>query len=421
MNASSYKTIFGFDSYSHSFLPVGKPRPGFSFLILDEKNNPIAENNRSGALFMDSLFISSGYHENPEETGRVFPVIGGKRLYNTGDLALRLPSGDYLVLGRSEDRQVQIYGQRVELSEIENLLNNHPSVQRAFVVDVEIEDWHGIFSYIQPIPNEPGLSVSESSFDFSFLKNYLKKFLPAYMIPYDFEIMEQVEATHFQKVDYKTLRQKARQKYLSFRKEKTQGLDSSVISQIKDIWSQHLQKESIDIHQSFFDAGGDSIMAVEIYQSLCERFNVRLDPFVFYKSPTIYKLALAMIETGNKNPSTDEATKIFLSSSSQKKGIYKFSPQQIAFKIVLKFFKLINKIRPYFYQSKNMKTAPQSPQQKYFIYIKQLLGEQYNGCFSVPITGSVDLEQLKKVLDLTIASQESLRTVFHWRQTGYFK
>ena len=405
VNASFYKTTPCSIPQGHSFLPVGKPRPGLSFLILDENNNPITEENKTGALFIDSSMISSGYHKNREETKRVFSIIKGKPLYNTGDRAMRLPSKDYLVLGRHQDRQVQIYGHRVELSEIEHQLNKHPQVQRAFVVNIKNEDWHGIFAYIQPVSTK-----GES--DFSFLREYLKEFLPHYMIPYDFETIKQVDETSAQKVDYTVLKQKAERKYLSFKKEKTQTLDSHIVLQVKEIWLQYLNKKDIDVHQSFFDAGGDSVMAVEVYQNLCEQFEIHLDPFVFYKSPTIYKLSEAIIEAQNKPAFPDQKTQIFSASPAFLHKKYKFSFKKISLKMTLKIFKIGNRIRSWFYWSRNTKTAPQSPQQKYFIYIRQLLKDQYNGCFSVPLMGPVDLEQLKKALDLIVNSQEALRTVF---------
>ena len=55
--------------------------------------------------------------------------FGGKSscgvLYNTGDLGIRLPTGDIEFVGRA-DSQVKIRGHRVELGEIESVLFRYP-------------------------------------------------------------------------------------------------------------------------------------------------------------------------------------------------------------------------------------------------------------------------------------------------------
>jgi non-ribosomal peptide synthetase component F len=55
------------------------------------------------------------------------------RLYRTGDAVRVLPQGTLQYLGRV-DRQVKIAGVRMELGEIEAVLQRHPSVGAAAVV-----------------------------------------------------------------------------------------------------------------------------------------------------------------------------------------------------------------------------------------------------------------------------------------------
>ena len=118
-------------------------------------------------------------------------------LYNTGDRALKLPSGDYLVFGR-KDSQVQIYGQRLELGEIENTLNSHPQVQRAFVVHFRDSPYDKITAYIQV---KKGQNYDEKS-----LRNFLNEELPSYMMPHKFQKLDQIPITSSNKADYKKIK-----------------------------------------------------------------------------------------------------------------------------------------------------------------------------------------------------------------------
>jgi mycobactin peptide synthetase MbtF len=60
------------------------------------------------------------------------PVMPHRRMYKTGDLAVRRPSGEHLYLGRADD-QIKLNGFRVEPMEISNALLRHPDVEDAFV------------------------------------------------------------------------------------------------------------------------------------------------------------------------------------------------------------------------------------------------------------------------------------------------
>ena len=150
INAASYEVRPPFDQ--HSLLPIGKPRPGFTFHLQDEKGNSIEQFNQSGLLIIESSFLAKGYHNKEEETKKVFYRKGTSYFYKTGDRAIKLPSGDYLVLGR-EDRQIQIYGQRIELDEIENTLNQHLEVKRSFVVSFKKDSLNKICAYVQSKTN----------------------------------------------------------------------------------------------------------------------------------------------------------------------------------------------------------------------------------------------------------------------------
>ena len=197
--------------------------------------------------------------------------------------------------------------------------------------------------------------------------------------------------------------------------------DQELALEIKKIWENYLGQENISNHQSFFDVGGDSVLAVSVYQALCEKFNVSLNPYVFYTDPTIHNILKSLRQSQRESADPikrkkdpDPAGK----SPSQSAGgtmrslFSAFSIQNKLLEVFLKTLKLKNKIVSLLYRKNTTHRGPQSPQQKSFVFMKQIFNETYNGCFSVPIQSALDQKEFQQALQLIIHSQESLRTLF---------
>ncbi len=426
VNASGYKTS---DKKrgpaSHKLLPIGQPRPGFSFLLKDEQGEIIKKAEAAGELYIQSAFLASGYHKNKEESEKTFSLAPktNEALYKTGDRALRLPSQDYLVLGRG-DSQVQIYGQRLELGEIENSLNSHPQVKRAFVIHFKAGHFDKIKAYIQP--------ADKRRFDEKALRDFLSEDLPSYMIPHEFQQISRPPITGSNKVDYAKLKEAVRlaEERKTSRSDAKRSLspkekfyessapinisllsDKELSGEIKKIWKKYIGEKKFANHQSFFDCGGDSVLAVGLYQSLCEKFSVPLDPYIFYTSPTISNIVKALRQAQNPTKQT-AAQKEKAEIRPALKASSLLDLKRLWMNLFLKALKLSYKIMALLYTKKSLKRGPQSPQQKSFVFMKQIFNETYNGLFSAPAHKPVNKEEFKRALQLVIRSQESLRTVF---------
>ncbi len=118
--------------------PIGVAIDGIDLHVLDESLHPVAD-GVSGELFIGGIGLARGYVGRPDLTAERFvphPLAAGPgmRLYRTGDLVCRRADGCIDYLGRL-DFQVKINGQRIELSEIENVLREHAEVAAALVTD----------------------------------------------------------------------------------------------------------------------------------------------------------------------------------------------------------------------------------------------------------------------------------------------
>lgn len=96
---------------------IGTPMQGMGCIVVNDNNLPVADGEK-GELCLYGHQVTPGYLD--EEKNKVaFFEIDGVRYYRTGDIAQRLPDGNYIYCGRA-DHQVKIQGFRVELGEIEH-------------------------------------------------------------------------------------------------------------------------------------------------------------------------------------------------------------------------------------------------------------------------------------------------------------
>jgi D-alanine--poly(phosphoribitol) ligase subunit 1 len=107
-------------------LPIGIPFRNCEVLILNENNEGVKE-GESGELCVKGSCLALGYYNNPEKTAAAFcqnPLNPHfpEFIYRTGDLARFNEFGEVMFQSR-KDNQVKHMGQRVELGEIEILLN----------------------------------------------------------------------------------------------------------------------------------------------------------------------------------------------------------------------------------------------------------------------------------------------------------
>lgn len=117
---------------------IGKAINNTQLFVMDEQLN-ILPPGIIGELFVGSTGIARGYLGNDELTKKKFiryiDVDNNNEisLYQTGDLVRVLPDGNFVFLGR-KDYQVKLGGYRVELEEVDRLLENHDHVKQACTV-----------------------------------------------------------------------------------------------------------------------------------------------------------------------------------------------------------------------------------------------------------------------------------------------
>lgn len=246
-------------------VPIGKPLSNIKVFVLS-KLGQLQPPGIPGELCVAGSGVASGYLNNAELTSRSFvtssiPGIG--TMYRTGDLAVWSKDGTLHYLGRI-DTQVKVRGYRIETGEIEAHLAEYENIgQVAVVLKREAEEGQRVFLcayYVAPQP-----------LDAHLMRQHLSQALPHYMIPSYFIWLPEMPLTHSGKADRKALEQ------LPIVYETLSNQDDSLVSlsweqeQLIKAWKSVFKTDRIQVNDSFYALGGDSIMAIQLSAKLSER------------------------------------------------------------------------------------------------------------------------------------------------------
>lgn len=179
-------------------VPIGKPFRNTEIFILDSNLLPTPK-GKIGEIYIAGPGLAKGYADDPILTAEKFiqhPKLQ-KRLYKTGDLGQYIDDENIIFLGRI-DNQVKIRGIRVELSDIENILNTHPSITESLVsITFDLNKEKTLIAYV--------VLNKDYKLDNVALKKFLQTKLPMHMIPSDFIRLETMPLTASGKLNRKLL------------------------------------------------------------------------------------------------------------------------------------------------------------------------------------------------------------------------
>ena len=114
-------------------LPIGKPLPGQTAIAVDASDAP-AQDDGEGELCLAGSQVTDGYWRRPDLTAQRFVRFAwdDRVWYRTGDRVRNSVDHGLVFLGRV-DRQVKIAGHRVELQEVEAVLQRAADTNAAAI------------------------------------------------------------------------------------------------------------------------------------------------------------------------------------------------------------------------------------------------------------------------------------------------
>ncbi|MFF7180205.1 amino acid adenylation domain-containing protein [Streptomyces sp. NPDC008121] len=363
---------------------IGTPMWNTGVHVLDERLAPVAP-GEPGELYLSGDGLARGYHGRPALTAERFvacPFGGpGTRMYRTGDVVRRRADGALDFLGRV-DEQVKIHGYRIELGEIEEALRRLPEVAQARVV--VRDDAPGtapeaaapaadrgnrssgnrhLAGYVVPAPGRTPDPVA--------LREALRAWLPAHMVPAGIAVLDRFPLTPAGKVDRKALPALEFAHSTPYRAPATDRERALV-----DLFREVLRVDRVGTDDSFFDLGGNSLLATRLVARVRSALAVELPLRTVFEDRTPAALALRLDGGAPARP----APRV------RERGA----------------------------------RVPVSYAQQRLWFLHRLEGPSttYNLPIAVRLTGEPDLDALRAAVDHLLVRHESLRTYFAEGEQG---
>ncbi|MCE6976977.1 amino acid adenylation domain-containing protein [Pseudomonas frederiksbergensis] len=280
----AFQPIFEAPDANVSHMPIGQPTANNRLYVLDESLRPVPV-GVAGEICVGGVGVGRGYLHDPQRTADAFidhPQFEG-RLYRTGDLGRWRADGVIEYLGR-RDQQVKLRGHRIELTEIEHRLAQHPNVREAAVLLRENsvgEAW--LVAY---------WSAHDDTLGSDGLNEHLRAQLPPYMVPAAFVCLERLPLNNNGKVDRKAL---AAQE-LNWQADTQESIAprNELETAVAKIWADVLGRDNVGVEDNFFTLGGHSLLATQIVARLRTHFKLDLPLRVLFEQPTVALLAVAI-------------------------------------------------------------------------------------------------------------------------------
>jgi amino acid adenylation domain-containing protein/thioester reductase-like protein len=277
-------------------IPLGRPIDNTYGLVLDE-HLALLPLGAVGELYIGGICLGPGYRGAPASAAQAwvanpFGEIPGSSLYRTGDIVRQDVRGQFYFLGRM-DQQIKLGGVRIELGEIEHALLKHPLVAEARVAAEErISSGRKLVAYL----------VLRAPIGRSDLRTYLETLLPKYMVPSQIHFLDSMPLTYNGKIDRKRLAESQHKPSISVT-DVTEPIDADE-EIIRTIWCDVLGLDGCRPEDSFFDCGGDSLLAVALVHDIERAFSVSLGAQEVYAHPTMGGLTEA-VRTAASGTRTD--------------------------------------------------------------------------------------------------------------------
>lgn len=273
-----------------STIPIGRAIAGWQIHLFDDRLRPVPD-GEEGELCVSGDGLAEGYLHNPEETAAVFTTIpddeGEIRIYRTGDVARRQSGGPIEYIGR-RDGQIKLRGVRIEPGEVEAALAYHPLVRDAVVLA-----YHGPGG----APRLGGclqMHGTTSGRDIAGIRAFVARRLPAPMVPTRLLGYEAFPLTASKKVDRQRLVADLQQADRDGPTEHAGGPfvpADAVEERLAAIWRETLGRSPHSADENFFEAGGDSLQAVDVQLRIENAWSIALSPSMLIEWPTFRDLA----------------------------------------------------------------------------------------------------------------------------------
>lgn len=257
-------------------LTIGEPIANAVVILLNRGGRQVPY-GAEGEICIGGAGVGIGYLNRPKETGDVFTLWNGERIYHTGDMGCFL--GKRILYKGRRDRQVKLRGLRIELSEIEKKMEDYPTVREAHCLVQNINGNEHLVAFFSGDP--------QNKSDMKALRQELAKELPVHMVPDALIQMDEMPRTPVGKTDTVALSKIPVTIQDSYRapQHETEKIICKAYETV-------LGKERVGLDDNFFEHGGDSLMAVQLLTEIevglsLQPGELEYDSLYHYPTPTL--------------------------------------------------------------------------------------------------------------------------------------
>lgn len=264
-------------------IPIGYPVANTQTYVVDKKLN-LVPLGASGELCLGGVQVALGYLNRKELTqekfvDNVFVKSSNEKMYRTGDIVTYRKDGAIEYIGRV-DNQIKIRGKRVELGEIERVIELRLNIPQVVVIEKK--------GNLIAFHNGP-LDVNRE------LKSKLLGYLPEFMIPNNFIKLKTIPITANGKVNRKELE---KMDLAPLQEDENFIPPNGEIEEIlASIWKEVLDLERVGARADFISLGGHSLAAIKITARINEEIEMKFPLNKIFELPTITQYAKYIEET----------------------------------------------------------------------------------------------------------------------------
>ncbi len=252
--AAIWSNVFAVEEVDPAWasIPYGRPLANQRYRVVDARGQDCPD-WVTGELWIGGEGVARGYRHDPEQTRERFVTDDGERWYRTGDQGRYWPDGTLEFQGRT-DHQIKLRGHRIELGEITAALTSHPGIAQAAAATLG-----------RPARRLGAVVVGDDA-DRDELRRWAANRLPDYMVP---DVIVRADALPLSangKVD-----RAAVQALLEGEGGAPVAAEpprEGVETLVGTVWSEVLGVNEVGRGQSFFELGGDSLLATRLIARL---------------------------------------------------------------------------------------------------------------------------------------------------------
>jgi acyl carrier protein len=177
----------------------------------------------------------------------------------------------------------------VELGEVENLLKKHNSVHDCKVVIQNVRGVDYLCAYV----------ITSDLISTMKLQEYLKEYLPDYMIPASIEHVKHFTVNERGKIDLPTPNFVDYNEYVAS--------SNDIETKLVKIWAEvlNLPEEEVSVRGNFFEMGGNSLKIIELGYMINNEFGKELPVAEMFKNPTIESFAKSIVSDIKEQDTTE--------------------------------------------------------------------------------------------------------------------